>query len=233
MGLQRGPRVHGFTLSELFVSIAIVAILGAVLAPVLVQARQRARLSTCGNNLRQLGCAALQYASDYDGALPLTSHSGAQSAWGSTLCAYGAGAETRLCPADPLRVLRRAQKGSSYAFNENLLAEWPEAHDAGTSQQTHYQAAPVLERLGQPSQSLMLVEQSGLSGADWRGDHIHNRAWKRFPARLRSFVASDLDLNRHRGSLLAICGDGHLRTFAPGELEGLVRAGHDPLGISF
>ncbi len=57
----------GFTLIELLVVIAIIAILAAILFPVFAQARAKARQSSCVSNLRQIGMAALQYASDYDG----------------------------------------------------------------------------------------------------------------------------------------------------------------------
>lgn len=62
---------RGFTLIELLVVIAIIAILAAILFPVFAQARERARLTTCISNLKQIFTALNMYADDNKGCLPL------------------------------------------------------------------------------------------------------------------------------------------------------------------
>ena len=60
-------RKRGFTLVELLVVIAIIAILAAMIVPVLLEAKDAARMKKCVSNLRQLGMAVQRYMDDHSG----------------------------------------------------------------------------------------------------------------------------------------------------------------------
>jgi len=64
------PKSPGFSLIELLVVIVIIAILAAMLLPAAQSAREVARRSQCGNNLRQMGFAMHTHKANRDGYFP-------------------------------------------------------------------------------------------------------------------------------------------------------------------
>jgi prepilin-type N-terminal cleavage/methylation domain-containing protein len=99
-------RQCGFTLIELLVVAGIIAMLLGLLLPVLSRAKGSARLTQCGNNLRQIGLANSLYVSDHR-AFPLFAHYSpeASSFWPHRLQPYTrqtwAAGDLHRCPAFP------------------------------------------------------------------------------------------------------------------------------------
>ena len=71
MNLTTPNQTHnGFSLIELLVVVAIIALLVGILLPALNSARDQARVSTCLSLQRQLALGVAVYAADYDDAIP-------------------------------------------------------------------------------------------------------------------------------------------------------------------
>jgi prepilin-type N-terminal cleavage/methylation domain-containing protein/prepilin-type processing-associated H-X9-DG protein len=72
--------LHGFTLVELLVVIAIIGVLTGLLLPAVQSARESARRTQCGNNLRQMSLAAANFVSTHD-AFPLGRDQPGEDVW--------------------------------------------------------------------------------------------------------------------------------------------------------
>ena len=73
-------RKKGFTLIELLVVISVIAVLMAILVPVVSKAREYAKRTVCASNIKQIGLAIFAYSSDTD-LLPF--YGGWDSSWRS------------------------------------------------------------------------------------------------------------------------------------------------------
>ncbi len=131
---------EGFTLIELLVVIAIIAILAAILFPVFAKAREKARQSSCANNLKQLGVAFVTYSNDWDERFPssvqdpkllLNDKSSIwSSAWDQQISQQVKSPGVFKCPSnstknyaphEPLAAGQKRQRNMSYGMNDQLL----------------------------------------------------------------------------------------------------------------
>ncbi len=125
MSKVQGPRskvAAAFTLIELLVVIAIIAILAALLLPVIAKSKEQGRSAACLSNLRQVGVALQLYAQDHDNKVPTLFDVAAGvpptndlTRMELVLSNYLGNVRVLLCPSDKNDLF--AQTGSSYAWN--------------------------------------------------------------------------------------------------------------------
>jgi prepilin-type N-terminal cleavage/methylation domain-containing protein len=87
MRQNRLPARSGFSLVELLVVMAIIAILAALLLPAVQSVREAANRTSCANNLKQIGLAMQMYVND-KGALPPSRLENGGATWAVLILPY-------------------------------------------------------------------------------------------------------------------------------------------------
>ena len=199
IGLRRAAR--GFTLVELLMLVAIVAILAALLLPALARAKGQGRSVQCLSQMRQIGLATVMYADDNEGFLPRSTHSAlayGQLPWGYALVPYfrtrsytkNDTAWTNLfnsiyrCPQDPRRT-------EDWSYGKNVYPELSALETGGPTW-------PKLPAIPQPCATVLYAEKRGLSMAD----HFMAQFWP-------EGGAPEVDQDRHLHRSNYVFCDGH------------------------
>lgn len=117
---------RAFTVVEILAVLAIVAVLSAILLPIVALARRSAAKSTCVENVRQLGHGMMLYLGSNDDRFPGTATTNPGGEWGD-LIRPSVGAKASFhCPADSTSLPGEWPSGGipqtvvSYGFNSNL-----------------------------------------------------------------------------------------------------------------
>lgn len=183
----------GFTLIELLVVIAIIAILAALLFPVLARAKERGRGVACLNNMKQLGLGFQAYLQEWSGRYPGSDATG-QSLWPTaewvrcfgmqfalpergSLWPYVKNKKAYVCPSDPYdRKLTQAaiswhRDGAGLSYTMNYWIDGVRFNKTKDSS------------IKKPSRTVLLIDEGGYGfqygwgdgcyGAYWTGDKPH------------------------------------------------------------
>jgi prepilin-type N-terminal cleavage/methylation domain-containing protein/prepilin-type processing-associated H-X9-DG protein len=158
----------GFSLVELLVVLAVIALLAALLTPVLAQARERGRQVTCLSHLRQTGIAMLAYLQDNDETFPNGINRLDASAssspdtriwpaqgWAGQCFAYLRSPKVLACPTDTTISPSNNDFVTSYGMNINLV-EYAYADDPIPS-------GYRLSQLSATARTVLLFEVSGVT----------------------------------------------------------------------
>lgn len=191
-------RVDGFTLIEILVVLAIVAVLSAILLAAFGRVRENGRRTTCQSNLRQLNLALSQYLSDNDAVYP------AADIWPVALLPYTKSPPIFECPTEantaPSPWPRDYQ--SDYALDGEFLNKFAD-----------------LKWRGKDESSLAQIDQSRL----WTlGDNTHGDFSSEVVGEV--FISSGCSTTslmsvtfpiRHSGGSDVAFADGHVKWFKP------------------
>jgi prepilin-type N-terminal cleavage/methylation domain-containing protein/prepilin-type processing-associated H-X9-DG protein len=214
-------RRKGFTLIELLVVIAIIAILAAILFPVFAKARERARLTTCRSNLRQIGLAYLMYVGDSDETYPLWYRDGVDSAgfaltWDIVLQPYLKTHQVVIDPSDDrsFRVKHPlyGELARSYAYAGNIGGGWNGGDYAASLASDYPKGQGDVPR---PSDSVIVVDSPNgvgqtLTPSSWTWGAVIDFLGS--GSNTGDNKGEETDFRRHAGSANFLMADGHVVT---------------------
>jgi prepilin-type N-terminal cleavage/methylation domain-containing protein/prepilin-type processing-associated H-X9-DG protein len=164
-------RRSAFTLVELLVVVAIIALLLSILLPALGGARQAAIRAQCLSNIRQLEMAQVTYAAENEDRLIAAGDGTEQGSWMTPLERHGATPEVRRCRADRSPYFTQAipdtnpprRRSTSYGINNYVS---PTHAPFGEEPIVRMQQVPRPARVVQLGE---LAETGSYAGAD----HLH------------------------------------------------------------
>jgi prepilin-type N-terminal cleavage/methylation domain-containing protein/prepilin-type processing-associated H-X9-DG protein len=229
-------RSSPFTLVELLVVVAIIAVLASLLLPALQLARSKAHATQCANKMRQASLAIFSYADDHAGYLP-------HVRWRSTLVdqGYVVGTQTTAnnvaaigfrCPIDnwrrpnAARYAARASYSGSMGWTPTTDPDWPtqSAPNQRGLFPAHAEAPWIrVEETLSPDRTILLFEYWGTDNTGYTNYLRGIVPWEDSSAIQRGRQAFSVLSVIHNYRANFVFGDGHLEllpwtdTWRPGE----------------
>lgn len=198
----------GFTLVELLIVIAIIAALAGVAIPLGRDMFTRIHAVDCGQNLRQIGMAAMMYAGDNNMTLPVTTHQRSKGgkSWTLTLQPYAAGTITFKCQKD-----HNVARGYTYAINDFLTPNPSGAPGLNFS---------ILAKIDSPQATMMFAEAAPSYSS---ADHFHFTEYYggQIPP---DFFEAQVAVKVHGEKANYLFADGHVETLSWSETKARLAA---------
>ena len=191
---------RAYTILELLQTVALLAVLAAVVFPALKVARDKALLIRCGSNAVQLGRALAEYARDWDETGPTVRRDGVS--WPHLLWPYVGDREVFYCPAAPTTMRNRGEAGWG-TRDSSWSAGW---EYRPISYALNSRVSGRLTKLTTPSDTV------------WAADGIWAEVDGGDAASIRQVCLTG---DRHRGWLTVIYRDGHYQARRRDQLLGL------------
>lgn len=195
---------RAFSLLEILVVVAILALLAAILFPAFSRARESARRSSCQSNLKQIFLAHFQYKEDCDGVFAPSAYRNAQGErvlWTQLFQPYAKSEQIFRCPSDA------DSPRLSYGLNTIAFADVENL----APQSGGVQLGAL--RLEATSELILACE----SGA---GDDLRTPvpdSWKIVPpSSALGFQGDARPSARHFGRANVLFADGHVKSLSPG-----------------
>ena len=112
--------MKGYTLVEMLVAMAVVAICASLLVPGVEKVKAGAQKSACVSNLRQIGQASLLYHTDQETILPWCKDPDDTYWWMSLVPYVGTDTKVFHCPSDKSFMPQEVARTISYGWNYKL-----------------------------------------------------------------------------------------------------------------
>lgn len=220
--------IRAFTLVELLVALAIVAVLATLIIHATARARLTGQQTECASNMRQIGAALALFAAEHDDEFPSSAHTNEKESWILTLRPYVNNVDkVRICPADPRAEERLREQLSSYVLNEYVCV--PLTDPFGRVKESFCRRS----LLPRPAETITVFIGADDLDLGVSSDHTHSRNWRRWEAVITDiqpdrFRAGRPARDRDHGTANYLFADGHVESREAKWLRGEIVHGRNP-----